>query len=245
MDTVGKVALVTGAAKRIGRTIALELARAGCDVAVHYRSSAKEAREVAEAIGKMGRRVALVSGDLTDPKAPEQIVAQTMDGLGRVDVLVNNASVFEKMPIERLNADTCERMLLINTIGPSLLARASAPIMRKAGAGRIINLVDILADRPAKRYGPYSASKAALATLTRSLALELAPEITVNAVAPGIALFPDDYGEDLRARLISRVPMQRAGTPEEIAALVRFLVAEGDYITGQIIAVDGGRSIVP
>lgn len=245
MDTSGKVALVTGAAKRIGRAIALELARTGFDVAVHYRSSIKEAREVAEAIGKMGRHVVLVSGDLTDLKTPERIVSQTIDGLGRVDVLVNNASVFDKTPIEQADAETCERMLLVNTIGPSLLARAVAPIMRKAGAGRIINLVDILADRPAKRYGPYCASKAALATLTRSLAIELAPEITVNAVAPGIALFPDDYDEELRNRLISRVPMRRAGTPEEIAALVRFLITDGDYITGQIIAIDGGRSIVP
>ena len=245
MDTSGKVALVTGAAKRVGRAIALELARAGCDVAVHYRASADAAREVADAIGQMGRRACLVSGDLTDLKTPEQIVAQTVDGLGRVDVLVNNASVFDKTPIEQADAETCERMLLVNTIGPGLLTRAAAPIMRSAGAGRIVNLVDILADRPVKQYSSYCASKAALANLTRSLALELAPEITVNAVAPGIAVFPDDYDEELRHRLVSRVPLKREGTPQEIAALVRFLVTEGDYITGQIIAVDGGRSIVP
>jgi len=245
MDASGKVALVTGSAKRVGRAIALELARAGCDVAVHYRRSADAAREVADAIGQMGRRAALVSGDLTDPKAPKRIVSQAVEGLGRVDVLVNNASVFGKTPIEQVDAETYERMFLVNTIGPGLLARAVAPLMRSAGAGRIVNLVDILIERPLKRYGPYCASKAALANLTRSLALELAPEITVNAIAPGIAVFPDDYSEELRHRLISRVPLQRAGTPEGIAALVRFLVTEGDYITGQIIAVDGGRSIVP
>jgi len=245
MDASGKVALVTGAAKRVGRAIALELARAGCDVAVHYRSSADAAREVADAIEQMGRRVALVSGDLTDLKTPERIVSQTIDSLGRVDVLVNNASAFGKTPIAQVDAETYERMFLVNTIGPGLLTRAVMPIMRSAGAGRIINLVDILAERPLKRYGPYCASKAALANLTRSLALELAPEITVNAVAPGIAVFPEDYDEELRHRLVSRVPLRREGTPQEIAALVRFLVTEGDYITGQIIAIDGGRSIVP
>jgi len=163
--------------------------------------------------------------------------------LGRLDVLVNNASVFEKTPIEQADAAAWERILRTNTIAPALLARAAAPIMRQAGAGRIVNLIDILADRPIKGYGPYCASKAALAGLTRSLALELAPEITVNGIAPGVAVFAEDYDQDLGSRLTAKVPLKRTGSPEEIAAVVRFLVAQGDYITGQIIAVDGGMSL--
>jgi len=243
METVEKVALVTGAARRVGRAIALELARAGCDVAVHCRQSAKDAAHLVDEIRDMGRRAVVVAGDLANPETPNRIVAEAVRDLGRLDVLVNNASIFEKTPLEQADAAAWERILRINTIAPALLAQAAAPFMRQAGAGRIVNLIDILAERPIKRHGPYCASKAALAALTRSLALELAPEITVNGIAPGIAVFPENYDEDLRSRLTANVPLKRTGSPEQIAALVRFLVTEGDYITGQIIAVDGGMSL--
>ena len=243
METVGKVALVTGAARRVGRAIALELARAGCDVAVHCRLSDKDAAQLVDEIRDMGRRAVVVAGDLADPESPNRAVAQVVRDLDRLDVLVNNASVFEMRPLEQADAAAWERILRINTIAPALLAQAAAPFMRQAGAGRIVNLIDILAERPIKRHGPYCASKAALAALTRSLALELAPEITVNGIAPGIAVFPENYDEDLRRRLTAKVPLKRTGSPEQIAALVRFLVTEGDYITGQIIAVDGGMSL--
>ena len=243
METVEKVALVTGAARRVGRAIALELARAGCDMAVHCRRSAKDASQLVDIIRGMGRRAAVVAGDLANPETPNRIVAEAVRNLGRLDVLVNNASIFEKTPLEQADAAAWERILRINTIAPALLAQAAAPFMRQAGAGRIVNLIDILAERPIKRHGPYCASKAALSALTRSLALELAPEITVNGIAPGIAVFPENYDEDLRSRLTANVPLKRTGSPEQIAALVRFLVTEGDYITGQIIAVDGGMSL--
>jgi pteridine reductase len=243
MEKANKVAVVTGAARRVGRAIALELARADCDVAVHCRRLASDAANLVDILRDMGRRAVVVAGDLADPEAPGRIVAQVVRDLGRLDVLVNNASVFEKTPIEQADAAAWERILRINTIAPALLARAAAPFMRQAGAGRIVNLTDILAERPLRRHGPYCASKAALAALTRSLALELAPEITVNGIAPGIAVFPENYDEDLRSRLTAKVPLKRTGSPEQIAALVRFLAAEGDYITGQIIAVDGGMSL--
>jgi pteridine reductase len=243
METTGKVALVTGAARRVGRAIALELARAGCDLAVHCRQSTGEARTLADQIRAAGRRATVVVADLAQPDGPEQIVARTIRELGRLDILVNNAAIFEKTPLEQADADTWGRILRINTIAPALLARTAAPFMRLTGAGRIVNLIDVLAERPIKNYGPYCASKAALAALTRSLALELAPVITVNGIAPGIAVFPEDYDQDLRNRLTAKVPLNRPGSPEQIAAVVRFLITDGDYITGQVIAVDGGLSL--
>ncbi len=245
MELNGKVALVTGAAQRVGRAIALELARAGCDVAVHCHTSIAAAEQTADAIRDLGRRAAVTPGDLADLATPERIVGKAAEELGGLQILVNNAAVFAKTPLEQADAPTWERLLRINTIAPALLARAAAPFMRAADGGRIVNLVDILAERPIKRYGPYCASKAALVALTRSLALELAPQITVNGIAPGIAIFPDDYAPALRQRLVARVPLGREGTPQEVAALVRFLAAEGDYLTGQIVNLDGGSSISP
>jgi len=200
---------------------------------------------VAECVSKLGRRAVLVCGDLADPDAPERIVSETVERLGGLAVLVNNASIFEETPFEQADAVTWERFFRVNALAPALLAREAAPIMRGGGGGRVINLIDIYVERPLRRFAPYVVSKGALTALTRSLAVELAPEITVNGVAPGIAVFPPDYDEQTRQRLIRRVPLQREGSPEQIARVVRFLAAEGDYITGQVIVVDGGRSIQP
>jgi len=227
----------------VGRAIASELARSGCDVAIHCRRSRTEADELARQIESRGRRACVVQADLTEPTAGGFVVDRVVRELGRLDILVNNAAVFEKTPLAEAEAAVWERILRVNLLAPALLIRAAVPIMRSAGAGRIVNLVDILGERPIRNHGPYCASKAALVSLTRSLALELAPEITVNAIGPGIAIFPEDYDEELRGRLTAKVPLGRAGSPEEIAAIVRFLVTEGDYITGQIIAVDGGMSL--
>lgn len=245
MDLHGKVTLVTGAAKRVGRAIALALAEAGSDIAIHYNGSEIAAAEVAGAAEKMGRRALLVRADLTDPAAPDRLVAQVLAGLGRIDVLINNASTFEKRSLADTDAAFWMNTLQVNLLAPALLARVAGLVMRDAGEGRIINLADILADRPAKGYAAYCTSKAGLAGLTRVLARELAPHVTVNAVAPGIAEFPDDFDEETRERLIAQVPLQRAGTPAEVASLVRYLVTSANYITGQVIPIDGGRSIRP
>jgi pteridine reductase len=245
MNSAEKVALVTGAGRRVGRAIALELARAGCHVAVHYRSSEEAAREVREEIEKLGRRSALVRGDLGDPAIPQQLIREAVAQLGRLDVLVNSASTFDKRPLADSDPAFWSRTLQVNVVAPALLARAAAPHMQAAGAGRIVNMADILAERPPREYAAYVTSKAALVGLTRALARELAPTITVNAIAPGIAEFPDDCDQATRDALVARVPLKRPGTPEEVAALVRFLVITGDYITGQIIRIDGGRSIRP
>jgi len=244
MELAGKVALVTGAGRRVGRAITLELARAGCDVALHCNRSITEAKTLAEQIQGMGRRAVVVRGDLIDADTPPRIVAEAVAALGRLDVLVNNASVFDSAAIQAWTDEHWQRTLVINAVAPAMLARAAAEHMQKAGQGRIVNLTDIMVDRPGPELAAYCASKAALVSITRSLARELAPEITVNGVSPGIAIFPEYYSQELREKLVNRVPLQRSGSPEEIASVVRFLVATADYVTGQILAVDGGRSVV-
>lgn len=245
MEPDPRVALVTGSARRIGRSIALALADEGFDLAVHYRTSLSEAQEVARLVQAKGRRALLIEGDLAEPDAPGKIIERAVEGLGRLDVLINNASIYEQTPLEQCEVAVWDRMFRINVTAPGLLIRAAVPHMHRAGKGRVINLTDIYADRPMSGYAPYCASKAALVSLTRSLAQELAPGITVNAVAPGNAIFPEDYDDETRARLLSRVPLRREGSPEEIADAVVYLATSAAYVTGQVITVDGGRSIIP
>lgn len=247
MKLSGTVALVTGAAKRVGRAISLELAQAGCDVAIHYHRSKSEADELAEEVRTLGRRALLVSADLNEPGSPAAIISRVIDGLGRLDVLVNNASAFRgPVPdtVESFDWRAWESMLRTNLIAPMALCHHAQRHLEAHGRGRIVNLCDIAADRPPSALLSYSASKAGLAALTKGLARAMAPSIQVNGVAPGIAAFPTDYDDDTRRRLIDKVPLGRAGTPEQVARLVRFLVEDGEYITGQIIPIDGGRGLV-
>jgi len=243
MANNGKAALITGSAKRVGRAVALELAKTGFDIAVHFKSSADDAKKVAREIEKLGRRAALVSCELADLGMINNIVSDTVEAFGRIDVLVNNASIFAKTPIDQIDLAQWDRIIRVNMVAPMILARKAAPHMQKIGGGTIINLTDSNAETPIRNYDLYCATKNALAGITKSLALELAPDITVNAVAPGIALFPEHYDDQLRAKLISKVPLKREGSAREVAGLIRFLATEGKYITGQVINIDGGRSI--
>ena len=248
MTLDGSVALVTGGARRVGRAIAIELARAGSDVAVHYRSSRAQAQEVASIIEGLGRSCLLIEADLCDASSWPAIVGRTVDGLGRLDILVNNASVF---PIDPKNSDDeqvfdqahWESTLRTNLIAPAALCHLARVHLAAHGRGSVINLCDISSSKPWPAHLAYCSSKAALESLTRGLAKAFAPEIRVNGVAPGIAVFPESYGEALRNKLVDLVPMGRPGTPEEVASLVRFLAESADYITGQIIPIDGGRTI--
>lgn len=238
----GKVALVTGAARRVGRAIALALGEAGADVVVHYGSSRAQAEETASSIAAMGVRSAAIGADLASPERIERLFAEARKSLGGVDVLVNSAAVFEKAPFEDLTLDRWERVIRINLTAPFLCCKAAAPLMKSRGGGDIVNICDIGGMAAWKGFSHYNVSKAGLIMLTRALAVELAPEIRVNAVAPGTVLFPDEYDERARERIESRIPMGHAGSPEDVAGAVLFFVAGSEYVTGQTLAVDGGRS---
>jgi pteridine reductase len=240
-------ALITGGARRVGRAIALELAAAGCDVAVHFARSRNEADEVVADIRRIGRRSIAVCGELNDTNNWPKIVDQVVTELGSLDILVNNASSFATTTPDTLDAFdplVWQSMLTVNLIAPVALCHHAGDHLRKSGRGKIINLCDISVEKPWPSNLAYCSSKAGLVAATRALARAFAPRVQVNGIAPGIAVFPEDYSPELRRQLIDKVPLNREGTPEEVAKLVRFLVESGHYITGQVIAIDGGRSVV-
>ena len=243
MQLEGTVALVTGGARRVGRAIALELARAGCDIGIHYHTSHDEAQQLATEIADMGRRVVTIAADLKDATCWSGVIQQTVDNLNRLDILINNAAVFPgggSDGVDEFRVDLWEFVMRINLIAPMGLSRYARQHLAARGGGKIINLCDISSDRPWTDHLAYCSSKAALVALTKGLARALAPDVQVNGVAAGIAVFPEEYDESLRRRLTDRVPLKRAGSPEDIAQAVRFLVEHGDYMTGEIITVDGG-----
>ena len=241
----GKVVLITGGAKRVGAAICRRLHGAGASLMLHYRASAGEARLLqAELNGTRADSVALIQADLLDLKALPPLVEQTVQRFGRLDALVNNASSFYASPIGEITSAIWDDLMGTNLRAPLFLAQAAAPALRKA-QGAIVNIADIHAERPLKSYIVYSVAKSGLVALTRSLARELAPEVRVNAVAPGPILWPDDesFDELSRQRIISHTPLRREGTPEDIAKAVYYLIAEAGYVTGETINVDGGRRV--
>ncbi len=244
MDCTGAVALITGASQRVGKAIAEELARAGCSVAIHFNQSERSARDLAESIIAAGGKAITLQGDLAGQAVPSRLVHAVQDSLGGLDILVNNASVFKADSDAGYEVPHWEYTFRVNTFAPAALIDASAKLLREGRGGKVINLCDIAAERPWRSYGAYCASKAALVNITKLMARRLAPQVQVNGVAPGIIVFPEEFDEASRQKLISRVPLKRTGTPLEIAQTVRFLVEHGDYITGQIVYADGGRSIV-
>ena len=240
------VALVTGGAKRVGRAIVLRLAQAGLDVAIHHRTSKTEAEQTSGELATIGRRAAVIQADLAEPSAWQQVVQETVDTMGRLDVLVNNASIFPAGPdpLGTVDAAAWEATHRVNALAPVGLCHEARRFLAAGQPGRVINLLDIAVNQPWSGHEAYCASKATLANATKTLARAWAPDVLVNGIAPGIAVFPDNYSDALRQRLIDRVPMARAGTPEEIAEAVAFLATSATYMTGQMIAVDGGRSLV-
>jgi pteridine reductase len=241
----GKVVLVTGGAKRVGAAIARRLHREGADLMLHYRGSEREARALrAELNAARGDSVALVQADLLDIPGLSEIVKNTISRFERLDALVNNASTFFPTPVGEMTAATWESLVGANLRAPLFLSQAAAPHLKKTG-GAIVNITDIHAERPLKNYVIYSIAKTGLVGLTRSLARELAPEVRVNGVAPGAIVWPEDGSWDdlTRQRIVSHTLLKRTGEPDDIARAVHYLIAEAPYVTGQIIAVDGGRSI--
>ena len=243
MELDGRVVLVTGAARRVGRAIALRFARAGCHIAVHHLSSSREAEQTAAQCRALGASAETFRADLGDPAAAAALVPEVLARLGRLDVLVNNASVFKPMSLDAFSVAEWDETLRINLTAPMILAHAARTALEQAG-GHIINLADAALAHPSQNHLAYVVSKGALDTLTRVLARALAPRVNVVGIAPGVAVFPEHYDPQLRAQLTARIPLQRAGTEEEVAALSEFLVREGDYITGVVIPTDGGRQLV-
>jgi pteridine reductase len=241
----GKVVLVTGGAKRVGAAIARRLHREGANLMLHYRGSEREARALrVELNAARADSVALVQADLLDVAGLSEIVRNTLGRFERLDALINNASAFFPTPVGEITQANWDSLIGANLRAPLFLAQAAAPHLKKTG-GAIVNITDIHAERPLKNYVVYSIAKTGLVGLTRSLARELAPEVRVNGVAPGAIVWPEDGSWDdlTRQRIVSHTLLKRTGEPEDIARAVYYLVGEAPYVTGQIIAVDGGRSI--
>jgi NAD(P)-dependent dehydrogenase (short-subunit alcohol dehydrogenase family) len=233
------VALVTGGAIRLGRAIALALAREGCHVAVNHLRSGRAARATARELRALGVEAAPIRADVGDPAEARRLVADTVRRFGRLDILVNNAGIFFRTPLAETTPAQWDRLLGVNLRGPFLCSQAAARVMRRSG-GRIINIADVAGVRAWPAYIPYCVSKAGLLMLTRALALSLAPRIQVNCVAPGVVLLPEGFPERLRRRLRREVPMRRAGDPADVASAVVFFATSPRYITGQVLFVDGG-----
>ena len=241
----GRWALVTGAAKRIGAVIASTLHEAGANVAIHYNRSAADAeRLAAELNARRAKSSFTIAADMRDIAAVERMAKQVLERTGgQLDVLVNNASNFYPTPIGSITLEQWDDLIGSNLKAPLFLSQATLPALR-AARGVIVNIVDVHSQRPLRDHPVYGPAKAGLAMLTRSLAKDLGPDVRVNGVSPGAILWPDEGMSDaLRAAIIKQTALKRSGTPEDIAATVLFLVRDAPYVTGQIIAVDGGRSV--
>jgi pteridine reductase len=239
-----RVALITGGAKRVGRAIVLELAAAGFDVAFTYMNSRAEADLLVAEVGRLGRRATAIGVDLTELPAAIDTVEKALRAFGeRLDVLVHSASMYLPATLETATLELSRKFWAIHVDAPMLLTQRFAPLLRSA-RGHVVTMVDALAEKPWPAYLPYSASKAGLSNLTLGLARSLAPEVTVNGIAPGVIAWPPNYPIAEQEKYLSRVPLARPGTPEDAAKLVKFLCTDGGYITGQIIRLDGGRWLV-
>lgn len=239
----GKVALVTGGARRVGRTIALALAKRGAHVAITYRTSAAEARQTTRDIERLAVRAVAIRADVSRAADVKRLIAQTVKQLGGLDVLVNNAAVFFKTPWKALTERDWDRTLDANLKGPFLCTLAAGRVMQRHGGGKIINIADWAGIKPYNDYLPYCVSKAGVIALTKAAAKALAPTVQVVAIGPGPVALPEDLTAAERARILKHVPLKRLGSPQDIANTVVFLVEGTDYMTGSMVLVDGGQLI--
>ena len=239
----GRRALVTGSGIRLGRAIAIALGRAGADVAVHHRSSSDGAESTAAEIRAAGRQSVVLSADLAKPEACRELVRGAARSLGGLDLLVHSAANFHRAPLEDTDETIWDDAMNVNARAAFLLAREAAPQLR-AGRGRVVLVSDLLATIPVRGYAAHAVSKAAVEGLVRALAIELAPEVSVNGVAPGTVLVPEGTPPDVAARWASEAPLRRNGGPSDVAQTVLFLCGGPSFITGQVIRVDGGKSLV-
>lgn len=242
MEIEGKVALVTGGAKRVGRSIALALAERGAELVVHYHDSEREVHTLLAEIKRAGGKPVAVRGDVSAAADVDRIVETAMAAFGRIEILVNNAAIFYRTPFERVTEADWDRFLDVNLKGPFLLCRAVGAIMLRQGRGKIVNMADIGGEKVWAEYLPYAVSKAGVIALTRGLAKALAPQVQVNAIAPGTVLLPEGTTREEEEAAVRRVPLRRLGSPEDIARAVVYLV-ENDFVTGEILRVDGGQHL--
>jgi pteridine reductase len=244
-DLTGRTVLITGAARRIGAATARGLHAAGANVVVHFHRSAAPAEQLVASLNAARAGSAItIGGDLLSDDTPPTLVQGALDAFGRLDVLINNASTFYPTPIGSITSREWHDLIGTNLKAPLFMAQAAAPELRNR-RGSIVNLIDIHAQRPLPKHPVYSSAKAGLAMLTRSLARELAPEVRVNGIAPGPILWPDGNEPPLQMKheIIGKTLLKRMGSQEDIVRTVLFLIADAPYVTGQIVAVDGGRSV--
>lgn len=240
----GRVALITGAGKRLGSAIARALHGEGCHIVIHYHRSQAAAQALARELSDVrAGSTLLIEGDLLDTARLPQLVDAALGHFGRLDVLVNNASTFYPTPLGSISEPQWDDLVGTNLKAPLFLAQAAAPALRKT-QGLVLNMVDIHAQRPLPSHPVYSVAKAGLLMLTKSLARELGPEVRVNGIAPGPVLWPEsEMSQALQDEIISKTVLRRKGSPEDIARAALFFAKDAPYVTGQILAVDGGRSI--
>jgi pteridine reductase len=240
----GKAALITGAARRVGATIARKLHAAGANVVLHYRSSAEASQALARELNEVrADSVALVEADLLDLGQLHALAATATAAFGGLDILVNNASTFYPTPLGDITDIDWDDLIGTNLKAPLFLSQAAAAALRIRN-GLIVNIADIHGMRPLSRHPVYSIAKSGVIMLTRSLARELGPSVRVNAVAPGPVMWPEDgMDKELQEKIVDRTALKRAGSPDDVARAVLFFASEAPYVTGQILAVDGGRSI--
>jgi pteridine reductase len=238
------VALITGAGRRVGAVIARALHGAGYDLALHYRHSADAAQSLAEELEQQrGDSTTLVHAELAELDALPGLVGGVLARFGRLDALVNNASAFYPTPVGSATPAQWNELFASNAQAPFFLAQAATPALRRAG-GAIVNLVDIYAERPLANHPIYCMAKAALLAMTRALALDLGPQVRVNAVAPGAVMWPSEgKSYDDKQAMLERTPLKRAGSPEDVASAVLWLLRDAPFVTGQVIRVDGGRTL--
>lgn len=241
MDLDGRVALVTGAGRRLGAAIAIGLARAGCDVAVHHHASADGAEETLEAVRAAGRHAERFPGDLRDAAAARALPDQVVRVFGRLDVLVNSAAIIVRAELEAITPEIWHDTLALNLTATMFVSQGAAPHL-KSHHGKIVNLADLAAFEVWPAYLPLNISKAGVVMLTRGLARVLAPDVTVNAVAPGAILPPDDWPVSARQHLMATTPLKRMGAPDDVVAAVLYFL-HNDYVTGVVLPVDGGRLV--
>jgi pteridine reductase len=242
MELQHRVALVTGAGRRLGRSMAAALAGRGMTVAIHHHASSQGAYNLRQEILDSGGRAACFDADLTDPAAARSLPERVVQELGRLDVLVNSAAVMHRLSLEQTTPEQWDGILNLNLRAVFFCTQGAAPALR-ASRGKVINLADLAGLEPWSGFAAHSVSKAGVVMLTKVLALSLAPDVTVNAIAPGAVLVPDEYDAEERERLARATPLRRLGDPADVIAALLYLLEGGDFVTGEVLIVDGGRRI--